>query len=161
MGDAAPSPRFSSRRFVGRDSDSIYSGDRERRDGQGRRGDVALDLRFSSRRFVNRDSDSILRGGRDWRDDWSLSDGEGAAHFDFPGCENRDFAPTLDADPLTGDLKRIPGSDNPRDPGLLVGDSVLGHAFGARDEVRRRGDIYLPDAAFQNIYLREVAVWRE
>ena len=39
-GDLALNLRFSSRRFVGRDSDSIYSGDRERRDGQDPRGDL-------------------------------------------------------------------------------------------------------------------------
>jgi hypothetical protein len=36
--DVALSRRFSSCRFVGRDSDSIYSGDRERRDGWDLRG---------------------------------------------------------------------------------------------------------------------------
>jgi hypothetical protein len=38
--DVALGLRFSSRRFVGRDSDSIYSGDRERRDGRDLRGDL-------------------------------------------------------------------------------------------------------------------------
>jgi hypothetical protein len=90
-----------------------------------------------------------------------LSDGEGAARFVFPDYSDRDFDPTLDADRLASDLKRIPDSDIPRGPGLLAGGWALGHAFGARDEVRRRGDIYLPDAAFQNIYLREVVVWSE
>jgi hypothetical protein len=94
-------------------------------------------------------------------DDQSLSDVRGAAHFDFPGCENRDFAPTLDVDPLAGDLKRVPDSDNPHDPGLRVDGSVLGRAFGGRDDSQRRVDIYFPGGAFQNIYLREVAVRRE
>jgi hypothetical protein len=85
----------------------------------------------------------------------------GAALFDFPGCETLDFAPTLDVHPLAADLKRIPDSDSPRDPGLRVGDSVLGRAFGGRDDSQRRGDIYFPGVAFQNIYLREVAVRRE
>jgi hypothetical protein len=90
-----------------------------------------------------------------------LSDGEGAARFDFSDCSDRDFDPTLDVDRLASDLDRIPDSDIPRDPGLLAGGWALGHAFGTRDEVRRRGDIYLPAAAFQNIYLREVVVWSE
>jgi len=94
-------------------------------------------------------------------DDQSLSDVRGAAHFDFPGCENRDFAPTLDVDPLAGDLKRVPDSDNPHDPGLRVDGSVLGRAFGGRDDSQRRGDICFPGGAFQNTYLREVAVRRE
>src|ERR1700736_6227209 len=102
------------------------------------------------------DSDSICWGGREWRDDQALSDREGAAHFDFPDCSAGDFDPSLDVDRLAGDLMRIPDSDIPRDPGLMVGDSVLGHAFCAKDEVQRRGDIYLPDAAFQNIYLQAV-----
>jgi hypothetical protein len=112
-------------------------------------------------RFVDRDSDSICSGGREWRDGRALSDREGAAHFDFPDCSGGDFDPSLDADQLAGDLNRIPDWDIPHDPGLMVGGSVLGHAFGAPDDSRRRGDIYLPDAAFQNIYLRELAVWRE
>ena len=91
----------------------------------------------------------------------NLGDREGVAQFDSPGDLDRDFDPTLDVDQSAGDLKLIPDSDSPRDPGLLVGDSVLGHAFGARGEIRRRGDFYLPDVAFQNIYLREVAAWRE
>ena len=125
------------------------------------RGDPDLSLEFWELRVVDRDSDSILRGGREWQDDGSLSDGEGAAHFVFPNYPDGDFDPGLDVDRLAGDLKRIPGSDSPLDPGLLVGGSVLGHAFGARDEVWRRGDIYLPDAAVQNIYLRGVASSRE
>jgi hypothetical protein len=107
---------------------------------------------------VDRDSDSICLGDREWRDGRALSDREGAAHFDFPDCSAGDFDPSLDADQLADDLKRIPDSDIPRDLGLTVGGSVLGHAFGAADEVQQRGDIYLRDAAFQNIYLRELAV---
>jgi hypothetical protein len=118
-------------------------------------------LEFWGRWAAGRDSDSILWGDREWRDDWSLSDGEGAARFDFPGYSVRDFGSTLDVDRLASDLKPIPDSDIPRDPGLLAGDSVLGHAFGGRDDSRRRGDIYFPGVGFQNIYLREVAVWRE
>jgi hypothetical protein len=67
----------------------------------------------------------------------------------------------LDVDRLAGDLKRTPDSDTPRDPGLKVVDSVLGHAFDARDDSWPRGDIFLQGGAFQNIYLREVAVRRE
>jgi hypothetical protein len=63
-----------------------------------------------------------LWGDLDWTDDQSLSDVRGVAHFDFPGCENRDFGPTLDVDPLAGDLNLIPDSDIPRDPGLRVDD---------------------------------------
>jgi hypothetical protein len=122
---------------------------------------VSLTLLFLSR-FVGRDFDSICWGGRVWRDGRALSDREGAAHFHFPDCSAGDFDPSLDADQLAGDLKpAIPDSDIPRDPGLMVGGSVLGHAFGAADEVQRWGDIYLPGAASQNIYLRELAVWGE
>jgi hypothetical protein len=122
---------------------------------------------------VDRDSGSILSADQNYRDDLnltcfalrqidapSLGDGEDVAQFDSPGL-GRDFDPTLDVDRLASDLKVIPDSDSLRDPGLLVGDSVLGHAFGARDEVQRRDDFYLPDVAFQNIYLREVAAWHE
>jgi hypothetical protein len=175
-------PEFWDRRTVGRDSGSILWGDRDWEDGAG------LSLQFWGRCVVGRDSRSILSDDRDWtggadlspqfsdlcavmgdsvpilwgdrglRGDWSLNDGEGAAHFVFPDCLNGDFDPSLDVDQLAGDLKPpIPDSDIPRDPGLLVGDSVLGHAFGARDDSQRRGDIYLPDVAFQNIYLQEVA----
>jgi hypothetical protein len=151
-GDADLRLQFSDLRVVGRDSGSILWGGRGWRDG------AHWSLPFWDLRAAVDDSDSILWAGRDWRDDWSLSDGEGAAHFDFPCYSNGDFDPTWDVDRLAGDLKPIPDSDIPRDPGLLVGDSVLGHAFGARDDSRRLGDIYLPDAAFRNIYLREVAV---
>jgi hypothetical protein len=122
---------------------------------------VVASLLFWSHRFVNRDSGSTYSGGRDWRDGRDLSDREGATQFDFPDCSGGDFAPSLDADQLAGDLNRIPDRDIPRDPGLMVGGSVLGHAFGAADEVQRWGDIYLPGAASQNIYLRELAVWGE
>jgi hypothetical protein len=108
---------------------------------------------------VDRDSDSIYSGDPDWRGGWSLS--EGAAHLDFRDCSAGDFDPSLDVGQLAGDLKRIPDSDIPRDPGLMVGGSVLGHAFGAQDDYRRRDDIYLLGVASQNIYLWEVAVWRE
>jgi hypothetical protein len=107
------------------------------------------------------DFGSTLRGGRDWTDDQSLSDVLGAGHFVFRDWFGDDFDPSLDVDQWAGDLKPIPDSDNPRDPGLRVGGSVLGHAFGGRDDSRRRGDIYFPGGAFQNIYLREVAVRRE
>jgi hypothetical protein len=123
------------------------------------RDDVGLSLPFWDRRVAGRDFDSILWGGREWTDDWN--DRKGAAHFVFPDCSDGDFDPSLDVDRLAGDLKPIPDSDIPRDPGLLVGDSVLGHASCARDDSRQRGDIYLPDAAFRNIYLRKVAVCRE
>jgi len=119
---------------------------------------------------VDCDSGSILSADQNYRDDLnltcfalrqidapSLGDGKDVAQFDSPGDLGRDFDPTLDVDRLASDLKVIPDSDSLRDPGLLVGDSVLGHAFGARDEVQRRDDFYLPDVAFQNIYLREVA----
>ena len=133
---------------------------------------AGLSLEFRHLRAVGHDSGSILWGdlGFGWSlthyvrlqiDAPSLSDGEGAAQFDFPGYSECDFDPTLDVDRSASDLKPIPDSDIPRDPGLLVGDSALGHAFGGRDDLWRRGDTYLPDAAFQNIYLREVAVWRE
>jgi hypothetical protein len=121
----------------------------------------------------DRDSGSILLGDlglRDCRsrthyvrlqiDVPSLSDEEGAAQFDLAGYADRDFAPTLDVDRLASDLKPIPDSDIPQDLGLLADDSVLGHGFGARDD-SRRGDIYIPCAVFQNIYLPELAVWRE
>ena len=107
------------------------------------------------------DSDSILWGDRERRDGWSLSAGEGAAHCDFRDCWDGDFDPTWDVDRLAGDLKRTPDSDIPRDPGLKAVDSVLGHAFDARDDSRRGGDIFLQGAASQNIYLREVAARRE
>ena len=123
---------------------------------------------------MDRDSGSILWGDPDWRGDWSLTyrarqkidapslhGGKGAARFDFPDCSDRDFDPTLDVDRLAADLEPIPDSDIPRDPGLLVGDSVLGRASGVRDGPPRRDDFYLPDVAFQNIYLREVVAWRE
>ena len=123
---------------------------------------------------MDRDSGSILSADQNYRDDLNLTcfalrqidapnlgDGEDVAQFDSPGDLGRDFDPTLDVDRLASDLKVIPDSDSLPDPGLLVGDSVLGHAFGGRDDSRRRGDIYLPDAAFRNIYLREVAVWHE
>jgi len=111
---------------------------------------------------VDRDSDSIYSGDPDWRGGWSLSDREGAGHLDFPDCSGGDFDPSLDVRQLAGDpTPPIPDSDIPRDPGLMVDGSVLGHAFGAADGSRRRGEIYLRDAASQNIYLREVAVWRE
>ena len=132
-------------------SDSILWGDLDWTDDAGR------SLVFWGQCVAMGDSGSILWGGRAWKDDLSLSAGEGAAHFDFPGCENRDFAPTLDVDRWAGDLKPIPDSDNPRDPGLRVDGSVLGRAFGGRDDSQRRGDIYFPGGAFQNIYLREVA----
>ena len=138
-----------------RDSGSILWADLESRD------DADLSLGFWGRLVVGRDSGSILPGGRGRRNDWNLSDGEGAAHFDFRDCSDGDFDPSLNVDRLAGDLKRIPDSDIPRDPGLMVGGSVLGHAFGVRDDSRRRVDIYLPDAAFQNIYWRDVAAWRE
>jgi hypothetical protein len=151
-GDADLSLQFWDLRVVGRDSDSILWGDRNWR------GDAIVSLQFWDLCAVGRDSVPILWGGRDWRDDRSLSDAEGAAHFVFPGRSNGDFDPSLDVDQLAGDLKPpIPDSDIPRDPGLLVDDSVLGRVFGGRDDSRRRGDIYFPDAAFQNIYLREVA----
>jgi hypothetical protein len=153
--DVGLSLQFWGRCAAGRDSVPISWGDREWRD------DANLSLQFLRLRAVGRDSDSTLWGGRELWDGRSLSDREGAAQFDFPDCSDGDFDPTLDVDRLAGDLKSIPDSDIPRDPGLLVGDSVLGHAFGGRDDSRRRGDIYLPDAAFRNIYLREVAVWRE
>ena len=144
-------------------------------------GDAALSLEFWGRCAVGRDSDSILWGDQNWRDDWSLtrfalrqidapslSDGEGAGRFyfpdysvDFPGDSDRDFDSTLWVDRLASDLTPIPDSDSPRGPALMVGDSVLGRAFGARDEVQGQGDVYLADAGFQNIYLWEVAVWRE
>jgi hypothetical protein len=117
---------------------------------------------------VDRDSGSILSADQNYRDDLnltcfalpqidapSLGDGEDVAQFDSPGDLGRDFDPTLDVDRLAADLEPIPDSDIPRDPGLPVGDSALGHASGVRD------DFYRPDAAFQNIYLREVAAWRE
>ena len=107
------------------------------------------------------DSDSILLGGREWRGDQSLSDGEGAAHFDLRDCSDGDFGPSLDVDRLAGDLDRIPDSDTPCDPGWMAGDSVLGRVFGGRGDSRRRGDIFLQGDAFQNIYLREVGVRRE
>jgi hypothetical protein len=94
-------------------------------------------------------------------DAWSLSDGEGAAQFVFPDYPVGDFDPSLGVDRLAGDLKPIPDSDNLRDPGLTVGDSVLGHAFGGWDDSCRRGDFCLPGGAFQNIYLREAAAGRE
>jgi hypothetical protein len=107
------------------------------------------------------DSGSILWADLGRTDEQSLSDVMGAAHFDYPGCENLDFAPTLDVDPLAGDLKLIPDSDIPPDPGLRVDGSALGRAFGGRDDSQRPVDIYFPGGAFQNIYLREVAVRRE
>jgi hypothetical protein len=123
---------------------------------------------------VGRDSGSTLRGDSDWKDDWSVidcarrqidapsrSDAEGAVHCDFLGDSDRDFDPTLDVDRWASDLMAIPDSDILRDPGLTVGDSVSDHAFGARDDSWRRGDFCLPGVAFQNIYLREAAVWRE
>jgi hypothetical protein len=128
------------------DSDSILRGGRDWTD------DAVLSLQFWRRRAVVGDSDSILWGDRDWRDDRSLSDAEGAAHFDFPDCSDGDFDPSLGVDRLAGDLKAIPDSDILRDPGLMGGDSVLDRAFGGRGDSRRRGDIYFPDAAFQNIY---------
>jgi hypothetical protein len=167
-GDAGLSLQFWGRCAVGRDSVPILWGDRDSRD------DVGLSLQFWGRCAAGRDSVPIWWGDRERTGDWSLtyyarrqidgrslSDGEGAAQFDFPDCSDGDFDPTLDVDRLAGDRKSIPDSDIPRDPGLLVGDSVLGHAFGGRDDSRRRGDIYLPDAAFRNIYFREVAVWHE
>ena len=140
---------------MGRDSVPILGGDRDWKD------DADLSLQFWGRCAVGRDSGSILWGGLEWRGDWSLDDGKGAAHFDFPGCLDRDFDSTWGVDHLAGDLKAVPDSDILRDPGLMGGDSVLGRAFGGRGDSRRRGDIYFPDAAFQNIYLRAVAVWRE
>jgi hypothetical protein len=132
------------------------------------------DLRLVHPRAVGRDSDSILWGDQNWSDDWSLtrfgrrqidalslSDAQGAVHRDFLGDSDRDFDPTLDVDRRATDLMAIPDSDIPRDPGLLVGDSVLDHAFGARDDSWLRGDIYLQSVASQNIYLREIAAWRE
>src|ERR1700682_2991616 len=126
--------------------------------------DVGLSPEFWGRRAVDRDSGSILWGDQNSRNDLKLTcfalrqidapnlgDREGVAQFDSPGDLDRDFDPTLDVDQSASDLKLIPDSDSPRDPGLLVDDSVLGHAFGERDEVRRRGDFYLPDVAFQNI----------
>jgi len=122
--------------------------------------DADLSLQFWRRRAVVGDSGSILRGDREWTDDQSLSDVRGAAHFDVRDCWDGDFDPTWDVDRLAGDLKPIPDpdSDIPRDPGLRVDGSVLGRAFGGRDDSRRRGDIYFPGGAFQNIYLPEVAV---
>ena len=80
--------------------------------------------------------------------------------FDSPGYSDRDFDPTLGVDRLAGGLKPIPDLDIPRDPGLLVGDSVAGRVFGG-DDSRQRGDIYRRDDAFQNIYLRGAAGARE
>jgi hypothetical protein len=137
------------------DSDSILRDDRDWKD------DAGLSLQFWRHRAVAGGSDSILWGDRDWTDDGSLSDAEGAAHFDFRDCWDGDFDPSLGVDRLAGDLKAIPDSDILRDPALMVGDSVLGRAFGGPDDSRRRSDIYFPEAAFQNIYLREVAVRRE
>ena len=151
-----------SREFWGRcaavgDSDSILWGGRDWRDGAG------LNLQFRGRCVVGRDSVPILWGGRDWTDDAgrSLSDLRGAAHFVYWDYSDDDFDPSLDVAQWAGDLKPIPDSDNPRDPGLRVGDSVLGRVFGGRDDSRRRGDIYFPGGAFQKIYLRKVAVRRE
>jgi len=184
-GDVALNLRFSDHRTVEDDPDSIWWGGRDSTDdadrslvfwgqcvavgdsgsilggGRDSTGDAGRSLAFWGRCVAMGDSDSIWWGGREWTADQVLSDVRGAAHFDFPGCENLDFAPTLDADPLMGDLKLIPDSDIPRDPGLRVDGSVLGHAYGERDDSQRRGDIYFPDGAFQNIYLREVAVRRE
>jgi hypothetical protein len=109
---------------------------------------------------VGHDSGSTLLAGRSWRDERSLSDGLGAAHFVFRDWLGDDFDPSSDVDRLAGDLKPIPDSDNPRDPGLRVGGSVWGRASGGRDDSRQRGDIYFPGGAFQNIYLLEVVVQR-
>src|ERR1700732_935007 len=111
------------------------------------KGDADLSLEFWDLRAVGRDSGSILWGDQNWRDDPnlmcfalrqidapSLGDKVGVAQFDSPGDLDRDVDPSLDVDCLTSDLKPISDSDSPRDPGWLVGDSVLGHAFGARDE---------------------------
>jgi len=155
QGDGDLSPQFWIQCAAEGDSDSILWGDRDWTDDAGR------SLVFWDQCVAMGDSDSILWGDRDWTDDQSLSDVRGAAHFDFPGCENRDFAPTVDLDQWAGDLKPIPDSDIPRDPELRVGGSVLGRAFGGRDDSQRRSDIYFPGGAFQNIYLREVAVRRE
>jgi hypothetical protein len=154
-GDGALNLRFSDHGTAEDDSGSIWWG------GQETRGDGDLRPQFWIQCAAVGDSGSILWGDRDWTDDQSLSDVRGAAQFDFPGCENRDFAPTLDVDQWAGDLKPIPDSDIPRDPELRVGGSVLGRAFGGRDDSQRRGDIYFPGGAFQNIYLREVAVRSE
>jgi hypothetical protein len=137
------------------DSDSILWGARDWTDDAGR------SLQFWRHRAAVGDSDSILWGDREWMDDWSLSDGEGSAHFDFRDCWDGDFDPTWDVDRLAIDRKPIPDSDIPRDPGLRVDGSVLGRAFGAWGDSLQPDDIYLPDAAFQNIYSRGVEVWRE
>ena len=155
QGDGGRSPLFWIQCVAMGDSDSISWGDRDWKD------DADRSLVFWGQCVAMCDSGSILWDGREWTDDQRLSDVRGAAHFDFRGCENRDFAPTLDVDPLAADLNLIPDSDIPRDPGLMVDGSVLGRAFGGRDDSRRRGDIYFPGRAFQNIYLREAAVRRE
>jgi hypothetical protein len=154
-GDGALGPQFWIQCVAMGDSDSILWGDLDWTDDAGR------SLAFWGRCVAMGDSGSILRGGLDWTDDQSLSDVRGAARFDFPGCENLDFAPTLDVDPLAADLKPIPDSDIPPDPGLRADGSVLGRACGGRDDSQRRGDIYFPAGAFQNIYLREAPVRRE
>lgn len=131
-------------------------------------------LPFPTGCFVSRDFGPILWGDQNWRHDWNLTcfalrkiddaglnDGEVAAHFDSPSDSDRDFEPSLQVDRLASDLRRIPDSDIPRGPGWWVGDLVLGHVFGERTAPPLRGDIYAPDSAFQNIYLREVAVRRE
>jgi hypothetical protein len=59
--------RFSSRRFVGRDSDSIYSGDRDWRDRRDLTGGAGASLLCWSHRFASRDFDSIYSGGRERR----------------------------------------------------------------------------------------------
>ena len=153
-GDGDPSPQFWIQCVAMGDSGSILRGGRDWTD------DADRSPVFWSRCAAG-DSDSILWGGREWTDDQSLSDARSAAHFDFRDCSDGEFDPSLDVDRLAADLKSIPDSDIPRDPELRVGGSVLGHAFGGRDDSQRRGDIYFPGGAFQNIYLRAVAVWRE
>jgi hypothetical protein len=180
-GDVALNLRFSDQRTAEGDSDSIWWGGPETRgdgdlspqfwiqwvamgdsgsilwDGREWTDDAGRSLVFWDQCVGMGDSDSILWGGREWTDDQSLSDARSAAHFDFRDCLDGDFDPSLGVDRLAADLKSIPDSDIPRDLGLPVGGSALGRVFGGRGDSRRRGDIYFPDGAFQNIYLREVA----